>query len=234
MSEINTSYKDQIVEALKGKACAKQKIYKGTLNTFETFKTIALEIISELQEQFDTLDRDIHFEYKSLSIYEFRIKFGGDILVFTMHSNVFGFDDQHGIYNMEYVQNDPLNVYCGMIEVYNFLSDSLTYSRLNDFGYLIGRIFINKEQHFFVEGERQLGFLYNDFTNMEINDIYIRAIIEASILYSIDFDLWAPSFQDMKEISVKDKLIESGFQNRTTAKRLGFKFQSEKQSIGDV
>ena len=35
----------------------------------------------------------------------------------------------------------------------------------NDLGYLIGRIFINHENHFMVQGKRQLGFLYNDFIN---------------------------------------------------------------------
>ena len=36
-------------------------------------------------------------------------------------------------------------------------------------GYCIGRIFINKENHYFVEGKRQLGFLYNDFMNSKMN-----------------------------------------------------------------
>ena len=177
MSDLTTTYKDQIIEALKGKACAKQKIFKVTQKTFGLFNDHASQFINELQDTFKNIDSDVHFEYNQLNDFEFRIKFGGDILVFNMHTNVFGFDDQHGIYNMDYVQNDPLNVYCGMIEIYNFLSDSLKFKRLNDYGYLIGRVFINKEEHFFVEGERQLGFLYNDFPNMIINEVYIRAII---------------------------------------------------------
>ena len=52
-----------------------------------------------------------------------------------------------------------------MINIYNFLADSFKYNRLNDVGYLVGRVFLNKDLHYFVEGKRQLGFLYNDFVN---------------------------------------------------------------------
>ncbi|NNC95205.1 MAG: hypothetical protein HKN92_06540 [Chitinophagales bacterium] len=228
--EKNKEGQNMIVEALKDKACTKQKIYKITHDSFDSFKRILQEYMNNLQDVFSNLDPDVHFEYRDNGEFESSIKFSGDTLVFNMHSNIFNFDDSHAVHQMPYVQEDPLNVYCGMIEIYNFLSDSFRYQRLNDTGYLIARVFINREKHFFIEGERQLGFLYNDFENMEINDVYIKAIIEASILYAIEFDLWVPSYQDVREITVSQKLMSSGVQALKTAKRMGFKFQAEHES----
>ena len=91
-----------------------------------------------------------------------------------MHSNVFEFDKNHGIWKISYVENNDMNSYCGIINIYNFLSDSFKYDRLDDLGYLIGRIFINKDNHYFVEGKRQLGFLYNDFGNAVIDTKAIK------------------------------------------------------------
>ena len=43
--------------------------------------------------------------------------------------------------------------FCGVINIYNFLSQTLLkYNRLNDAGFLIASVFINKDYHFFVEG----------------------------------------------------------------------------------
>ena len=53
----------------------------------------------------------------------------------------------------KYVKEDKMRSFCGVIHVYNFLNDSFKYNRLNDVGNLVARIFVNKDKHFFVEGE---------------------------------------------------------------------------------
>jgi hypothetical protein len=52
---------------------------------------------------------------------------------------------------------------------YDFLADSYEYGRLNDTGFLIGRLFINRESHFQLEGKGDLGMLYRDFMNPVLN-----------------------------------------------------------------
>ena len=71
--------------------------------------------------------------------------------------------------------------FCGVINIYNFLSDSLKYNRLNDAGFLIARIFINKDNHFFVEGDAELGFLFNDLINQKINKEQLENIINSAL-----------------------------------------------------
>ena len=148
-----------------------------------------------------------------------------------MHTNVFDFEKSHAIWNTSYVKDDKLRAYCGMINVYNFLADSFKYNRLNDIGYLVGRIFLNKDAHYFVEGKKQLGFLYNDFVNEVIDNEKIRKIIESSILYSMDFDLITPHYDAMKIVSVHDVNEATSAMSIKTGKRLGFKFNVDSENI---
>jgi hypothetical protein len=92
---------------------------------------------------------------------------------------------------------------------------------------LVGRIFINKDKHFFVEGKKQLSYLYNDFSTSVIDSECLMKIIESAILYSLDFDPFTPPFEQQGQISVGD-VINANLQSRiSTGKRLGFKFQSD-------
>ena len=74
-----------------------------------------------------------------------------------MHTNIFDYQSNHQICKTKYVQQDLMRSFCGIINIYNFLSDSLKYNRMNDSGFLISRIFINKDKHFFVEGDKEMG-----------------------------------------------------------------------------
>ncbi|NQX97725.1 MAG: hypothetical protein HRT73_07575 [Flavobacteriales bacterium] len=223
--------KQLILETLKTKACLKQDVFKKTKATFLTFKEEAEKLLGELKTEMIKADKDIIVEFIEKSDYEFHIKFGGDILVFFMHTNVFDFEKSHTIWNTSYVKEDELRAYCGMINVYNFLADSFKYNRLNDVGYLVARLFLNKDLHYFVEGKRQLGFLYNDFVNEVINNDKIRNIIESSILYSMDFDLLTPHYDTMKVVSVNDVNEATSAMSIKTGKRLGFKFQADNDNI---
>ena len=114
-----------------------------------------------------------------------------------------------------------------MINIYNFLADSFKYHRTQDRGYLIGRIYVNKDGHFLVQGKRQLGFLYNDFINAELNKESLRNVLQSAILYTLDFDLLTPPYQSMQEVSVMEIQALSQHLNIATGKRLGFKFSHD-------
>ncbi len=220
-----------ITDALKEKACLKQEIFANIKRVFLEFQTHMIAIIRDQKEQIKKVDNRVELSYQANGDYEAQMKLGGDILIFSMHTNIFNFNEGHEIHQKAYVKDSPLNAYCGMINIYNFLSDSFKFNRLNDVGYLIARIFVNRENHFFVEGKRQLGFLYNDFENAEINSVYIKAIIESAILYSIEFDLLVPPYDNVKEIPLGLKLQQAGNAFYKTGKRLGFQFNSDNIEI---
>jgi hypothetical protein len=229
--ETPKSANELIIETLKEKGCLKQKVFRNTIAVFQDFKTEAKSLITSLELEMRDFDKEVSIQFIEKSEYEFHIQFGGDILVFFMHTNVFDFEKSHNIWNTSYLKEDELRAYCGMINVYNFLADSFKYNRVNDLGYLVGRLFVNKDLHYFVEGKRQLGFLYNDFVNEVINKEKIRAIIESTILYSLDFDLLTPPYENMKEVSVIDVIEVTNAMNIKTGKRLGFKFQADNDLI---
>jgi hypothetical protein len=99
---------------------------------------------------------------------------------------------------------EPKNGYCGVINIFNFLTDSFRYQRMNDSGYLIARIFVNRDQHFFVEGEQQLGYLFNDFNKAELWRKELRKVLELTLKYILNFELFTPTFSAFKEVKLSD------------------------------
>ena len=140
-----------------------------------------------------------------------------------MHTNVFAFPPEHEVRKMKYVIEAPDRGYCGMIMAYNFLSDSLKYQRLGDIGYLLARLFINSEGHFYVDGQRQLDFLFKNFSQQEIEETAIVKIIEQTMLYALDFDLYVPPMEAMGDMTLEQKNYVNNPSGFPTGKRLGFK-----------
>ena len=92
-----------------------------------------------------------------------------------------------------------------------------------DIGYLLARIFINCEGNFYVDGQRQLDFLFKDFSKQKINNESVIKVIEQTMLYALDFDLYIPPMDNMKEITVQEKDYFNNPRGFATGKRLGFK-----------
>ena len=215
----------KIIELLQTKACTKQLVYRNTKEIFAKIQDALKEKIIVVNNEI--ADEQVKVVYSSDGDFEAKLKFSGDTLLFHMHSNVFDFPSTHIIHKTKYVKEDKLNAYCGVINIYNFLSDSFKYNRLNDAGYLIARVFINKEKHFFVEGDKQLGFLFNDFVNQQINEGEIEKIINEAMIYALNFDLQTPNFNEVKMVSVHQILDINNNHKLKTAKRMGYKFSFE-------
>jgi hypothetical protein len=220
-----------ILKSLKEKSGMKQDVYEKTYQAFNMMKTVAFEIIRDINADPSHSDKRVIIEYRERGEFEFEIRISGDLLIFAMHTNIFEFDKSHQIWRSSYLKEDHYRSFCGMINIYNFLNDSFRYNRMNDLGYLIGRIFTNKENHYFVEGKRQLGFLYNDFVHATIDKEAIKAVLESTILYCLNFDLFTPPFDSIKEISVSEMQAASESMQIKTGKRLGFRFQADSDEI---
>lgn len=219
--------RELIIKTLKEKSVMKDHIFHQTRNVFELFKDALREITHDLESEINEKDKKLSFKYQEKGDYESAISFAGDTLIFHMHSNIFNFERSHFIWNTAYVKEDENRAYCGVINIYNFLTDSFKYNRENDLGYLIARVFVNKENHYFVEGKRQLGFLYNDFPNAVIDKKSVTNIIESSILYTLDFDLLLPNYDQVKMVTISEIFAASDILQQKTGKRMGFRFQAD-------
>ncbi len=218
---------EKIVSTVKNKASLKQRIYRNTLEAFQQFKENSKHVVENLVKEAASFDDGVNIIYQEKGHFEFQLKIGGDVILFHMHTNVFDFDKSNPLWKTSYLKDDPSRSYCGIINIYNFLADSLKYNRYDDSGYLIGRVFINKEDHFFVEGKRQLNFIHNDFVSQQMNEKDVLHIVQQAILYSMDFDLFTPPYQHVQEISVGQLLNEASGMRLKTGKRVGFKFSFE-------
>ena len=174
------------------------------------------------------IDQHVEIKYTDKGEFEIELKFSGDTLIFHMHTNTFFFDKSHQIWNSSYVKKDEYKAYCGVINVYNFLSDSFKYNRTNDLGYMIGRLFINKEKHFFTEGNGRMNFLYNNFQNDILDKPILKNIVHELMLHAMDFELVTPPFKDVQVVSLHQINQMSQNMKLKTAKKLGFKFSNEK------
>ena len=219
------SLEENILDLLKNKAGSKQKVYKITKEVFSQIQEVLIDKARRLNTAVS--DPDVEISYEESGDFDAKLKFSGDTLLFNMHTNIFNFDPSHQIHKTSYVKEDKMRSFCGVINIYNFLSDSLKYNRLNDTGFLIARIFINKDNHFFVEGDQELGFLFNDFINQEINKDQIDKIINCAMNFSLNFDLETANFNDVKVVSVHEILNINNNHKIRTSKRLGFKFSHE-------
>ena len=221
---------NSIIKLLKEKSATKQIIYRNTKNVFDNLVNALKEKEKSLSDILKSDTDKVELEFKSNGQFDAQLKFAGDTLLFHMHSNVFDFPPNHQVSNSKYVKEDNLRGFCGIINIYNFLSDSLKYNRLNDEGILIGRIFINKDNHFFVEGDKELGFLFDDFADQQMNSDMLDQIINVCMVYTLNFDLFTPNFNDVRLISVHQIATMSMNQKIKTSKRLGYKFSHENKS----
>lgn len=221
----------QIIKTLKDKAEIKQLVYDHSLSAFKILKEELESTVNLLNKELKDCDKRVLLEYRDRGDFEAEIKVAGDILVFNMHSNIFEFENSHNIWKTTYVQKDRLNSYCGVINIYNFLADSFKYNRLDDLGYMIGRLFINKDEFFFVEGKNQMAFLQNDFGNIKINREHIKNVIDSAIKYSLEFDLLVPPYKYVEQVTVAQMNDRINKSKTRTGKRLGFQFYSDDEEI---
>lgn len=221
--------RDGVINLLLNKAAMKQDIADYAEKIFDHFKVIMEDELKTLRQSVD--DKRVRLRIEDKGKHEFRVSIGSDVLVFQLHRNVFRLPDDNPLWKTPYLQENGANGFFGIINIYNFLAESIEQNRMNDAGYLIGRIYLNHEEKFMVEGKGQLGFLFRDLANSRMNDDIIRHILQVSMAFAIEFDLITPPYDAVQQVSVGQiQLISSDLQV-ATGKRLGFKFSAEDNSV---
>ncbi len=230
MASNETKTKQLIINTLQEKNLVKKKVFIAIQLSFETFKIAIHELINELNAELREKENDFLIEH-NFGNSHIELYFGTDVIVFNFQKNIYEIDKSHSIWSHSYIQDNPLNSFVGIIHVYNFLKSSYRNNESEDLGYLIARIFINQEQHYFVEGKRQLGFLYNDFSSNVISKEDFKKIIQSSILYCLDFEMLVPPYEDVSIINIEQLRAMINKSKSQNAKRMGFQFYKNDTSI---
>ena len=218
-----------ILNLLTTKSALKQDIIEDTEKIFVLLKKVLLEEVNALKEKIT--DNRIRMQYDDKNRFEAQVFVGSDALLFHMHNNIFLLPEAHPFWEQKYLKDNPSRGYFGIIYIYNFLAQSLIQSRSNDLGYLIGRIFVNSEGHFFMEGKGPLGTNFKEIGEECLCDDILRDVIQTSFAYALNFDLLTPPYDIVSQINVQQAIAISDSLSMQTGKRLGFKFESEKSEF---
>ena len=224
----DTPLRTRILDTIVRKSTLKQQVFDRTFAAFNLLKETLLEMASELDDELDgRLDRRVRLEYRDRGKFEAQLQVANDLLIFQMHTDVFAFAPDHPIHRNAYAQAAPGNGYCGVIHIYNFLSDSFRFNRNADEGYLIGRLFINREGCYFVEGKQQTSMRAADFGTVPIDRAALIAVLEAAIGFALDFDLLMPPYEEFKRVTVDQFNTKMDNSKFVTGKRLGYEFDTD-------
>ncbi len=221
-------HRKRIKDALIHKGNLQQKIFDNTFNTFGMLKEVLAEMAAELNDDLEgQLDKRVRIEYRDRGKFECQLQVAGDMLVFVMHTDTFEFNRENEIWGNEYVARNHDNAFCGVINIYNFLADSFKYNRNNDQGYLIGRIFVNHEMQYCVEGKRQLSVRHDTFGSHVIDREALMGIVGTAVEYSLDFHLLVPPYDNEKCVSIEQMNTKFEQTKIQVGKRLGYRFNSD-------
>lgn len=217
------------MEAIVRKSTLKQQVFDQTFATFNLLKDTLFELASELDEELDgRLDRRVRIEYRDRGKFEAQLQVADDVLLIQMHTDAFVFDADHPVWRNPYVADDAGNAYCGVVNIYNFLSDSFKFNRNADEGYLIGRLFINRQRRYFTDGVWPAAVRAEAFGEHEIDRDALVALLEAAIGYALEFDLLLPPYGTFKRVTVDQFNTKMDNSKFVTGKRIGYPFDPEK------
>jgi hypothetical protein len=218
---------DKILHQLSTRATLKQGVFDSTLESFSELKEVLKEFPDYYNPQLSEMDQRLLLQYEEVGSFVAKLKVAGDVLVFFMHTNAFMFDREHKVWEQDYAKDNAARCYSGVINIYNFLYDSFRYSRQEDLGYLVARVFVNREKCFFVEGKRQRSMGVSGFGKAQLNSEMWHRIVETSMLYSLEFDLLVPPYENMSVLTMA-QMNEEIMQSRIrTGKRLGFIYNAD-------
>lgn len=223
--------RDLILGMLRTKSCMKQDVYQNTVALFEVIKELLQEVAQELETGAKGHDERLTVAFADKGATACELRVAGDVVIFHMHTNVFKLDQSHSLWKTSYLEEDELRGYFGVVNMYNFLSDSFKYNRERDLGYLVARLFLNRDNKFLVQGKRQLGFLYDDLVANDLDRQRIKEVLLSVVLYVLEFDLLAPPYDQVNQVTVSEMNELNANLKISTGKRLGFRFQSDADDL---
>lgn len=219
--------RDLIVKILEEKTLVKTQVAQHLDTAFKVLLSSCRQLCNDVRNDLIKKVPSLTMDCVDRNSSSFEFRFGDESLVFQKMNLVLQVDKSHSIWTSSYISDNYLNSYCGVINVYNFITDSFRNNRMEEAGYLIARIFVNRENHFFVEGKRQLGFLYNDFESALLNAPILYSICESALLYCLDFDPSVPDYDQVSAITVGALKDQIDYSMAPAQKKLGFRFYDE-------
>lgn len=212
---------DQIQRLLENKSAAKQITFRKLLEAFEALAKESRRVMAELKKKGKPGDQDVTVDFKRINEHEFQLKLAGDLLIFVMHTNIVTFDETHDVMKDPYIREKDINRYFGQIMIYNFMSDSVKFHRINDPGYLLARLLINHDGRYIIEGEGKLGVVFSHISDTSISESDLNILVKLALTLAIENDLMAPPYPQVKFITLHQKIEKT--QELGAGQKIGFR-----------
>ncbi|MCB0516644.1 MAG: hypothetical protein R2798_12705 [Chitinophagales bacterium] len=196
-----------IVELLRNNHAAKQKVFHLCLGIFDKMRYMTQQITEAINQSIEDVAW-VSAEFMDKGEFEFQVRLSGELIVFSFHSNIITFPENHVINANPYIKENELRSYFGVFLAYNFLNDAIKYNRLHDQGYLIARMFVNIDEKYYIEGVRQLNFLHPNVAENDLHDEMLFAFISSCFLAALQNNSVVPDFESEKVINIA-QLINS-------------------------
>jgi hypothetical protein len=221
---------EHIQRMLENKSTAKQITYKILISAFESLARESKRVVGELKKKVKPSDQDVTVDFKRINDHEFQVKLAGDLLIFVVHTNIVTFDEGHDVMKDPYIKEKEINRYFGQIMIYNFMSDSIKFNRVNDPGYLLARLLVNHDGRYIVEGEGKVGVVYSHISPAAITEHDLNVLVKLGLTLAIENDLMAPPYPDVKFITLYQKLEKT--QELGAGQKIGFRMSYHGKSEG--
>ena len=221
---MNTRTRNSIISIVGPKAEMRKELEHIVVDSFECL----CDVLKGLADEYNKIlnrKTTVIFERAASHVAKFTID--ADVLVFSQHTDIFQFDRDHKVWQTPYVNEDQTRTFTGVVNVYNFLTDSFRYDRDEDYGYLVARVFVNKDNSYFVEGKRQRSTGVEHFGEAKLDSNNWRRVVETALKYVVEFDALVPPYETVAVtdmVHLKQAILTS---KTKTAKRLGFSFNSD-------
>lgn len=208
-----------VTDLLNTKAKLKQDVAATTTAVFAQLKATIQDHVLPLKETLT--DERIRLSVEEKGEQEVRMMIGSDAIFFLKHSNVFLREEL-----LPEAQSTDAKctqkTYHGVVNIFNFLADSVEQNRFNDAGFLVGRILIGDAKSIMLETKERLEIFEIDDANNTVENI-LQHILENILVLSINFELNLPEYALLEEVSLNQILASSTQMQMKTSKRLGFK-----------
>ncbi len=207
MIEFDKNPLEHLKESLETRALLKQRIWHISQEAFKVLEKESKLLAGKLTKEIKT--KEVVVEVINASDHEFSIKFGSDVLVFVLQTNIVTFDEGNHLMKTKQIKKNSDLAYFGQIMIYDFLADSIKYERTGDTGYLIARILININNQIYIEGVRGLHYLFPGSNGTEATCENISLIVKKALSVTIESDLIGQQFNQIQRITLGEKLTRN-------------------------
>lgn len=207
MVEFDKNPLEHLKESLETRALLKQRIWHISQEAFKVLESESKILADKLTEEIKT--KEVVVEVINTSDHEFNMKFGSDVLVFALQTNIVTFEEGNHLLKTKQIKKNSDLAYFGQIMIYDFLADSIKYERTGDSGYLIARILININNHMYIEGVRELHYLFPGTNGTEANHKNISLLVKKALSVTIESDLIGKEFNQIQSITLGEKLTRN-------------------------